>query len=68
MHWVLDVIFNEDRSRLRRGYGTQNMTLVRRLAFNTVRAGKAKRSLKTNHKAADWSTDILQSIVNPTTR
>ena len=33
LHWVLDVIFKEDQSRLRRGHGAQNMALVRRLAF-----------------------------------
>lgn len=63
MHWVLDVIFKEDQSRLRRGHGARNMALVRRLAFNMVRAGKGNRSIKTARKAAGWSTDILQSIV-----
>ena len=52
MHWVLDVIFKEDQSRLRRGYGAQNMALIRRLAFNMVKAGKGKRSIKTARKAA----------------
>lgn len=68
MHWVLDVIFKEDQSRLRRGHGAQNMALVRRLAFNMVRAGKGKRSIKTARKAAGWSTGILQTIVTPTPR
>ena len=35
MHWVLDVIFKEDQSRLRRGHGAQNMALVRRLVAST---------------------------------
>jgi len=68
MHWVLDVIFKEDQSRLRRGHGAQNMALVRRLAFNMVRAGKGKRSIKTARKAAGWSTDVLQAIVSPAPR
>ncbi len=63
MHWVLDVIFKEDLSRLRRGHGAQNMALVRRLAFNMVRAGKGKRSIKTARKAAGWNTDVLQTII-----
>ena len=68
MHWVLDVIFKEDQSRLRRGHGAQNMALVRRLAFNMVRAGKGKRSIKTARKAAGWSTELLQSILRPIPR
>ena len=68
MHWVLDVIFKEDQSRLRRGHGAHNMALVRRLAFNMVRAGKGKRSIKTARKAAGWSTDVLKDIVTPQAR
>ena len=66
LHWVLDVIFKEHQSRLRRGHGAHNMALVRRLAFNMVRAGKGKRSIKTARKAAGWNTDVLRNIItNP---
>lgn len=68
LHWVLDVIFKEDQSRLRRGHGAQNMALVRRLAFNLVRAGRGKRSIKTARKAAAWNTDFLASIIRPNLR
>lgn len=64
LHWVLDVIFKEDQSRLRRGHGARNMALVRRLAFNIVRAGRAKTSIKTARKAAGWSTNFLTSLLN----
>jgi hypothetical protein len=68
MHWVMDVVFGEDQSRLRRGHGAQNMALVRRLAFNMVRARKGKRSIKTARKTAGWSTHALQAILNPNPR
>ena len=45
LQWVLDVTFKEDLSRLRRGHGARNMALVRRLAFNILRAGRGKRSI-----------------------
>jgi hypothetical protein len=32
------------------GYGAQNMALVRRLAFNMIRAGKGRYSIKTGRK------------------
>jgi len=64
-HWVMDVVFNEDLSRLRRGHGARNMALVRRFAFNMVRHGKGKHSIKTTRKAAGWSSDILSRIVTP---
>lgn len=68
LHWVLDMIFKEDQSRLRRGHGAHNMALVRRLAFNLVRAGKGKKSIKTARKAAGWSPQFLQSIIRPQAR
>ena len=68
LHWVLDVVFKEDQSRLRRGHGAQNMALVRRLAFNLVRAGRGKRSIKTARKAAGWSPDFLASLILPSGR
>jgi predicted transposase YbfD/YdcC len=68
LHWVLDVVFKEDQSRLRRGHGAQNMALVRRLAFNLVRAGKGKRSIKTARKAAGWNTNTLAQIIHASQR
>lgn len=68
LHWVLDVTFKEDLSRLRRGHGARNMALVRRLAFNLVRAGRGKRSIKTARKAAGWNTRLLAEILNAPAR
>ena len=68
LHWVLDVIFKEDQSRLRRGHGARNMALVRRLAFNLVRAGRGKRSIKTARKAAGWNPEFLADLILPKPR
>ena len=38
LHWVLDVVFAEDQSRLRKGHGAHNMAVVRHFALNLVRA------------------------------
>ena len=37
LHWVLDVVFNDDQSRLRKGHGAQNMAVVRHFAINLGR-------------------------------
>ncbi|MGH6946673.1 MAG: ISAs1 family transposase [Kiloniellales bacterium] len=68
LHWVLDVIFKEDQSRLRRGHGARNMALVRRLAFNLVRAGRGKRSIKSARKAAGWNPELLAALILPQPR
>jgi predicted transposase YbfD/YdcC len=66
LHWVLDVVFKEDLSRLRRGHGARNMALVRRFAFNAIRAARGKTSIKTARKAAGWSPDLLASFLKTT--
>jgi predicted transposase YbfD/YdcC len=38
LHWTLDVTFQEDLSRVRKGHGAQNMALVRKFAINRLRA------------------------------
>ena len=36
LHWVLDMVFKEDQSRLRKGHGAKNMAVVRHFAINLV--------------------------------
>ncbi len=63
LHWVLDVVFREDLSRLRQGHGAQNMALVRHFALNLIRSAPDKRSLKTRRKVASWNPDYLYSLL-----
>lgn len=59
MHRVLDVTFNEDQSRLRKGFGARNMAVVRHFAFNLVRSVTDRKSIKLRRKAAAWDNDYL---------
>ena len=63
LHWVLDVTFGEDQSRLRKGHGAKNMALVRHFAFNLLRQVTDKRSIKRRRKNAGWSTQYLETIL-----
>ena len=66
LHWVLDVTFREDLSRLRKGHGATNMAVVRHFALNLVRTVQDKRSLKVRRKLAGWDVNYLASILKPT--
>jgi len=68
LHWVLDVIFREDQSRLRKGHGARNMAVVRHFAINAVRLGKGKRSIKSTRKLAGWDPNILANLLSPASR
>lgn len=63
LHWVLDVVFHEDLSRLRSGAGPQNMATVRHMAMNLLRAPKDKHSLKVRRKSAAWDTAYLEQLL-----
>jgi predicted transposase YbfD/YdcC len=63
LHWVLDVTFAEDQSRLRRGHGARNMATVRHFALNLVRTATDKRSIKSRRKIAGWDPTYLDAIL-----
>ena len=63
LHWVLDVTFADDQSRLRKGYGARNMATVRHFALNLVRTANDKRSLKSRRKIAGWDPHYLKRIL-----
>jgi predicted transposase YbfD/YdcC len=63
LHWVLDVTFADDQSRLRKGHGARNMAVVRHFAINLVRAVKDKRSIKLRRKCAGWDLEYLATIL-----
>jgi predicted transposase YbfD/YdcC len=64
LHWVLDVEFKEDQSRLRCGHGAKNMARVRHLALNLIRAMPGKTSIKGKRKLATWDTEYLLSALS----
>ena len=64
LHWVLDVEFKEDQSRLRRGHGAKNMARVRHLALNLIRAMPGKTSIKGKRKLATWDTAYLLTALS----
>jgi predicted transposase YbfD/YdcC len=65
LHWVLDVTFREDLSRLRTGHGAKNMAVVRHFALNLVRQAADKRSIKRRRKRAAFDPQYLMEILGP---
>jgi predicted transposase YbfD/YdcC len=63
MHWLLDVEFKDDLSRLRAGHGAKNMAAVRRFSLGLIRANTSKGSVKTRRKRASWNTNFLLEIL-----
>jgi predicted transposase YbfD/YdcC len=63
LHWVLDVTFNEDASRIRQGYAAENLGLLRRLSVNLLKREQSRLSLKMKRFQAGISNDFLLQIL-----
>jgi len=59
VHWVLDVTFGEDQSRIRKDHAPENLAVIRRIALNLVKQEKSKRSMRGKRKRAAWSNEYL---------
>ena len=64
LHWVLDVSFREDDSRLRKDHGQENMGLMRRLAASLLHnETTCKGGVSCKRKCAGWNDDYLMAVL-----
>lgn len=64
LHWVLDIAFREDDSRLRQGFGDQNFAVLRQLALNLLRQDKSiKLGVKGKRLKAGWDETYLLHLL-----
>jgi hypothetical protein len=64
LHWVLDVSFREDESRLRKDHGPENLGLVRRLAASLLqKETTAPGGVASKRKHAGWNNDYLLQVL-----
>jgi len=67
LHWVLDIAFREDESRLRKGYGPENLALLRRLAVSLLQNDKTQKTgIACKRKQAGWDNDYLLQVLGAT--
>ncbi len=63
LHWQLDVSFNEDQRRIRKGHGTENFSRLSRIALNLLkRETSQKIGIATKRKICGWDNDYLLKV------
>ena len=67
LHWVLDMSFGDDQSRIRKKNAPQIMAIIRHMALNLLQLQKKtmpRQSIKRLRKMAGWSQKILMQILS----
>ena len=59
LHWVLDMSFGEEQSRIHKGNAPSNVAIIRHAALNMIRGAKTKRM----RKAVGWDDALLNDVL-----
>jgi predicted transposase YbfD/YdcC len=63
LHWVLDVCFAEDQSRMRTEHSAENMSLLRRLALCLLKKNSRKGSIRGKRLESGWNDEFLLEVL-----
>jgi predicted transposase YbfD/YdcC len=63
LHWQLDVNFGEDRNRVSKRHGAENLALLRRLTLTLLQAHPERLSIAKKRFAAALDTGFLEEIL-----
>ncbi len=65
LHWVLDVAFREDESRVRRGHADENLAVLRHITLNLLRQERSSRvGIHAKRLKAGWDTSYLLHVLD----
>jgi predicted transposase YbfD/YdcC len=65
LHWVLDIAFREDESRVRQGHADENLAMLRHISLNLLRQEQSSHvGIHAKRLKAGWDTNYLQRVLD----
>jgi len=63
LHWVLDMAFKDDESRVRTDQAPENFVTIKHMAANLARKTPGRDSIRLRLKTAAWDDDYLANLI-----
>lgn len=64
LHWVLDLAFREDESRIRKDHGSENLAVLGHMALNLLKREKRTHvGIKTKRLKAPWDENHMLQVL-----
>ena len=63
LHWILDMTFQEDASRIHKGNAAENFGFLRKFVISLLNQDTSKNSMRCKRKRAAWSTLFLEKLL-----
>lgn len=65
VHWILDIAFREDESRIRKGNAPENFAILRHIAMNLLKQETSARGgIRAKRLKAGWDNEYLLKVLN----
>src|SRR6266571_3647457 len=64
LHWVLDVVLDEDRSRTRKDNAPENLAILRGFVLNILRSHPSTTPMRRKIKRAGWDNAFLIELLD----
>lgn len=63
LHWVMDIVFRDDESRVRTRHAATNFVTLKHISLNMLKSLPCKMSMRVRRKRAGWDNDFLKMIL-----
>lgn len=64
LHWVLDVAFQEDESRIRQGEASENLAVLRYIRLNLLQEKSSCMGIHAKRLKAGWDNNYLLHVLD----